>query len=128
MSDNALRPISVLAEMLLCSEKTARRRLSDAMAADPGLHVIRRGRTILFTEQQLQRVVRALEWRSTSANVARSTTLAARSASGGRSSTSPSSAQERVRALTQKLSRAQKKPSSARSGLTVLPGGRDASR
>jgi hypothetical protein len=38
------------------------------MVKDPGLHVTRRGRTILFTEQQLTRVIQALQWRCTSAN------------------------------------------------------------
>ena len=53
-----LHTLAELADVLRCgSTKTARRRLLDAMAADPGLRVIRRGRTILLTSDQMQRVV-----------------------------------------------------------------------
>lgn len=57
-----LHTLSELADVLRCgSVKTARRRLLDAMAADPGLRVVKAGRSILLTEAQMQRVVRALD-------------------------------------------------------------------
>jgi hypothetical protein len=109
-----LHSLSDLAEVLRCgSAKTARRRLMDAMAADPGLHVIRRGRTILLTPEHMLRVLRALEWRSISVSAARSGTRAAPSVSAGRRSPSANSPQEAARELMRKLRQQPKKTGSA---------------
>jgi hypothetical protein len=124
MAEPALRPLSALADLLLCSERTARRRLADAMAADAGLRVVKRGRTILLTPEQIQRIIRALEWRSISASAAKSGTRAAPSASGGKPSRSQSSAQDRLRERMRSLSRRPRQTESAPIALTVLPGGR----
>ena len=123
MTDRLLT-LADLATTLQCSVKTARRRLADAMARDPGLHVLRAGRTILFTPDQHQRIMRALEWRSTYGSEAPLTTRAAPSASAVKLSRSPNSAQERVRALTQKLLRRPKPAASGKPRLLALPGGR----
>lgn len=117
-----LHPLAALAEALRCSEKTARRRLDDAMARDPGLRVVRRGRTILMTPDQIQRTIKALEWRSTSASAATSTTRAAPYASGRRSSPSASSAQERALEQLRKHMRPTKRPASAMSTTKATPG------
>ena len=87
-----LLTLADLAATLQCSPKTARRRLADAMARDPGLHVLRAGRTILFTPDQQQRIIRALEWRSICGKEATSTTRAVQSASDAKLSRSPNSA------------------------------------
>ncbi len=121
---DTLHPLAALAERLHCSERTARRRLLDAMQADPGLRVVRRGRTILLSEPQIQRVIRALEWRSTSASAAMSGTRAAPSGRAARLSPSPSSAQDAARALMQKLRQKPRPGASATRHLTALPGGR----
>src|SRR3712207_4913151 len=78
------------------SARTGRRALAEAMRNDPGLRVTRRGRTVLFTPEQFARTIQALEWRSPSANAARSGTREARSASAGRRSPSGSSPQDAV--------------------------------
>lgn len=119
-----LATLSDLAAMLACSPKTARRKVLAAMEYDHGLKVIRRGRTLLFTPEQLQRINRALEWRSTSASVVKSGTRGAPSALVKRRSPSQSSAQDAVRDLMQKLRQAPKKPGSGRPTLQALPGGR----
>ncbi|MDB5314932.1 MAG: hypothetical protein JWO24_776 [Rhodospirillales bacterium] len=46
------------------STKTARRRMVQAMELDPGLRVIRSGRTLLFSDAAVQRILNALEWRT----------------------------------------------------------------
>jgi len=60
-------PLHTLADLAASlggvSTKTARRHLYEAMQKDPGLHVLRRGRTLLLTSEQMQRVHKALEWR-----------------------------------------------------------------
>lgn len=119
-----LATLSDLAAMLACSPKTARRKVLAAMEYDPGLKVIRRGRTLLFTPEQLQRINRALEWRSTSASVVRSGTHAAPSASGRRRSLSESSPQDAAIKLMQKLRQRTKQQKSGRPNLQALPGGR----
>lgn len=129
MSDGAtLRTLADLAEQLGgVSVKTARRHMAAAMQADPTLHVIRRGRTILLTTEAIQRIIRALEWRSHSASAATSGTRAAPSASVGRRLPSHSSAQDAAREAMRLLLQRPKKPASARTRLTALPGGRSTS-
>ena len=126
MSDR-LRTLADLADLLQCAPKTARARLNDAMVKDPGLHVTRRGRTILFTEQQLNRVIQALQWRSTSVSEAQFGMRPAPSASGAKAMRCASAAQERVRELTRKLSQPPKKHASDKPRLQALQGGRAAS-
>lgn len=91
------------------SVKTARRHLVKAMEADPGLRVVRRGRTLLFTPEQLQRVQKALEWRSPSVAGAKRGTSGGRSVSAIRPSQFGSSAQDAVRELTRKRLEAEKR-------------------
>ena len=112
MTDRLLT-LADLATTLQCSTKTARRRVLEAMEKDPGLKVPRCGRKLLFTPDQLQRIIRALEWRSTYGSEATPTTRAAPSASAAKLSRSPNSAQDNVRELTQKL---QRKPKPADPG------------
>jgi hypothetical protein len=119
-----LLTLADVATTLQCSPKTARRRVLEAMGKDPGLKVPRCGRKLLFTSDQLQRIIRALEWRSTYESEAALTTRAAPSASAAKLSRSANSAQERVRELTQKLSRRPKPAASGRPRLLALPGGR----
>lgn len=119
-----LATLSDLAAMLACSPKTARRKVLAAMEVDTGLRVIRRGRTLLFTPEQLERIGKALEWRSISVNVAKRGTRAAPSGSVKRRSPSASSPQDAARDLMQKLRQAPKKPASGRPTLLALPGGR----
>ncbi len=85
--------------------KAVRRALDRAMANDPGLRVTLRGRSILFTPEQLTRTIKALEWRSPCGNAARSGTRAAPSASAGRRSPSQNSAQDAVEERMLKLLR-----------------------
>jgi hypothetical protein len=92
------------------SAKTARRHLIKAMDADPGLHVVRRGRTLLFTPEQMQRVQKALEWRSPSVAGAKRGTSGGRSVSGTRPSPSGNSAQDVARELLRKRLGREKKP------------------
>lgn len=119
-----LATLTDLAAMLACSPKTARRRLLAAMEVDAGLRVIRRGRTLLFTPEHLERIGKALEWRSISVNVGKRGTRGAPSALVKRRSTSQSSAQDAARDLMQKLRQAPRKPASGRPILQALPGGR----
>ena len=121
-----LRTLADLAALLQCAPKTARARLNDAMVKDPGLHVTRRGRTILFTEQQLTRVIQALQWRSISASAVPSGMPRAPSGSAAKAMRLPNSAQDRVRELTQRLSRPPKRLASDKPRLQALPGGRAA--
>lgn len=105
-----LHSLAELAEVLRCSStKTARRRLLDAMAADPGLRVVRRGRTILLTEAQMQQVVRALEWRPASAS---SSSCETRRVSARKPLGSACTAQQRAYELMQTLRQRPRKASS----------------
>lgn len=66
VADRITAPLTLddLAEALgRVSVKTARRHLLKAMEMDPGLSVTRRGRTLLFTPADIDRVLKALEWR-----------------------------------------------------------------
>lgn len=59
---DALLTLADLASRLGCaSAKSGRRALDRAMAADPGLRVTMRGRTVLFTPEQMARTIQALE-------------------------------------------------------------------
>ena len=125
-----LEPLLTLADLAerlgRVSVKTARRRLADAMKADPGLHAIRAGRTILFTEATLERILKALQWRCITASEARSGTAAAPSASAGKRTHSPSSPQAALASMMRERLERRKKPPSAGTRLRVLPGGRAA--
>jgi hypothetical protein len=122
-----LRTLADLAALLQCAPKTARRRLNDAMVKDLGLHVTRRGRTILFTDQQFNRVIQALQWRCTYESAARFGMRPAPSGSVGKAMRSGNSAQEQVRELTQRLLQQPKNRASGKPRLQALPGGRAAS-
>jgi hypothetical protein len=113
-----------VATALGVSERTLRRLLPELMAANPSLKITRVGRTVLFTDEQFSNLLRAAEWRCISESVGKSGTREARCVSGGRSSMSRNSAQDRVRELTQRLRPRQKKRASAPTSLTVLRGGR----
>lgn len=64
MDETAPLTLEDLAEALGgVSTKTARRHLEKAMQADPGLSVTRRGRTLLFTKADIDRVLETLRWR-----------------------------------------------------------------
>ena len=81
--------------------RTGRRALEQAMANDPGLRVTMRGRTVLFTPEQFNRTIKALEWRSPSYSAGQYRTRTVRSV-GDRSAQSTLDA---IRELTRKAPR-----------------------
>ncbi len=115
MPENLLTRAEV-AGRLQMSERTLRRLLPDAMAANPALRPIQAGRTMLFTERDYAMLIEGLRCRSPSASAARSGTRAAPSASARTPSWSPSSAQDRVRELARKMSRTEKQRASETNG------------
>ena len=96
-------PLHTLADLAASlggvSTKTARRHLYEAMQKDPGLHVLRRGRTLLLTSEQIQRVHKALEWRIPSVSIR---TTVVRSVLTRAERQGGLSAQDAVRDLVQK--------------------------
>lgn len=128
MPEPSLRTMDDLAASLgLTSAKTARRHLVRAMEKDPSLRAVLRGRTLLLTPDMMARVLRALEWRSPSADVERPGTRAALSVLGRRPSPSASSALDAGRELMLKRLGRTKKPESERSTSKGQPVGRAAS-
>jgi len=121
MPGEALLTREEVAARLGVSTKTLQRR------CPPGFAWVKIGRRVLLPEARFPELLKALEWRSLTASAAMSGTAAARSASARKRSSFPSSAQAQVAELTQKLLGRRKKPASARTTLTALPGGRDAS-
>lgn len=113
-----------VAARLHISERTVRRLLPSVS----GLRPIKAGRTILFSERDYATIEEALRSPLAYANAAKSGTPAVPSVSRRKSSSSPSSAQERILELTQKPLRASGKRKSGPTSLTVLPGGRGASQ
>jgi hypothetical protein len=124
-------PLLTLADVagrLRTHPKTLRRKLPGLMAIHPFLRVRKLGRSILFTEHDYKLTVEAIEWQSRSAGAANTGTRAASSGSGRKSSTSPSSAQDKTRELVQGMLPKSKRGGSGKNTLKVLPGGRAASR
>jgi hypothetical protein len=117
-----------LATLLRCSDRTVRRIISQVAATTPGFAPIKRGRAMLFTRRDIDMITEALRCPSTYVAEARYGTHGARSVSAVRSSPSPSSALALVRELTRKPPPRLKKRASEPTRLTVLTGGRDASR
>ena len=105
-----------VAGRLQMSERTLRRLLPDAMAANPALRPIQAGHTMLFTERDFAMLIEGLRCRSPSASAAKSGTRAAPSASARTPSQSPSSAQDRVRELARKMSQTEKQRASGTNG------------
>jgi hypothetical protein len=116
MSDLMTRA-EVAAELRI-SERTLRRLLPKVK----GLAPIRAGRnSVLFDADDRHLIREALRWPYTSDAGGRSGTRAAQSALVARRSTSASSAQDRVRELTRKPSRPQRKRASDNPSSTDLP-------
>jgi hypothetical protein len=124
MPDPLLTADQVAAALHIASAAPrTRRRLLAQLARAAQVAPIRVGRQSLYSPTDLHRMIEAARC-STSDAAAPSGMRAAPSASAARRSTSPNSAQARLRELTQKLLPAPRKPASAKPTLRALPGGR----
>jgi hypothetical protein len=88
------------------SERTLRRLLPGI----PDLRCNRIGRKITFSPADVAKIQESMRWPYTTGAVAKPGTRVVASASGRKQSSSPNSAQERVRALTRKQSGQREKP------------------
>jgi hypothetical protein len=113
MTDDLTR--AEVAAKLGVSERTLRRLLPRV----PNLRCTRIGRKITFTPADVALIREALRCPYTTGAAAKSGMRGVGSASGRKPSSSPSSAQERVRALTRKLSG---KPARPKSEVIFLTG------
>lgn len=118
-----------LAARWQCSPRTASREVARLRALMPaGWAPMVRGRTMLFNQQDIELLERAIRCRSMSAGGATgSGTRAGRSARAKPRPSWPNSAQDAVRALRRTPSRRGATQSSGATSLRVLPGGRAAS-
>jgi hypothetical protein len=97
------------------STKTARRMMVRAMELDPDLRVIRRGRTLLFSDAAVQRILKALEWRIPSAGLDQRHTRVTSSTLARREALSGKTAQEIVREMArERLRKPATKPTKSR--------------
>jgi hypothetical protein len=106
------------------SERTLRRYLPRI----PDLECNRIGRKVTFSKTDVAKIREAMRCRYITAGAGKSGTRGGASGSGRKRSSSPSSPQERVRALTQKQLGARAKRKSAVISLTERRGGNAASQ